>query len=163
MVFPIVGIAFFFLHMRETWKPILLQILGGVIIIGVAISAISNIEGLIESAWELTEEDIQEYINDDDYMFTVACWVVDQQGRWDEYDNQYDGEFAGLLTSYRGGWMEPPTRRAELVKQEIKFVEEIVSNWTQQQKREQVIAHNEFQKAEYDQEYGEVLEDILSK
>jgi len=33
-----------------------------------------NIDEWIDSTlWELTEEDIQEYINDDDYMFTVAC------------------------------------------------------------------------------------------
>lgn len=52
---------------------------------------------------ELTEEEIEEYVKDDNYMFTVEGWFADQSGSLDNSDVQYDSEFANLLSSYRDG------------------------------------------------------------
>jgi len=96
----------------------------------------------------LSEKDISEFMIDSDYMFDVGCWYLDNQGVWDDYDVQYDGEFAGLLPSYNAGWMEPPTKRAEVVKTEMKRVRNLVGNWSVEQKRTQILARHEEQTAE---------------
>lgn len=147
---PFAEVIFFFTHLEDTWRPTVVYILGIVILFGTVFGvAVDTIGDAFD--YELTEEEIQELINDQDYLFDVACWHIDQQGAWDEYDVQYDGEFADSLSSYRNGWMDPPTNRAELVREQIQYVEGLVKSWTEQERREKIIARNDYQKQQFEE------------
>jgi hypothetical protein len=149
MVVPFANIIFFFTHFEESWKPAALYLAGCfVVFIGFFAFGFSAMEHL-EDAWELTEEDIVEYIQDEDYMFGVGCWKVDQTGRWDDYDDDYDGDFANSLTSYKSGWLKPSARRKDLIDEEIAYVEEVVASWTEDEKREYLIEKHDAEMEEW--------------
>jgi len=152
---PFAEVLFFFTHLEDCWKPTLVYVLGVVLLLG----SIFGIAGeFIESGFELTEEDIQSMIHDEDYMFEVGCWHIDQQGLWDEYDVQYDGEFAQLLSNYRNGWMKPPAKRAELVKKEIQRVEKLVAGWNEQERRTELLAYQDHLNAESQETFERIFE-----
>jgi len=124
------------MNLEETWKPTTIYFMGcALLLAGFVVAGIDIWEG----GFELTEEEIEEYVEDDNYMFTVGCWFADQSGRWNDYDVQYDGEFANLLSSYRDGWLKPQTRTAEVVKEEILYVEELVDGWSNDERRSNLI------------------------
>jgi len=86
---------------EKTWKPSTIYLMGCALLLAGFVGAGIHIwEG---GGIELTEEEIEEYVKDDNYMFTVEGWFADQSGSLDNSDVQYDSEFANLLSSYRDG------------------------------------------------------------
>lgn len=152
---PFAEVLFFFTHLEDCWKPALVYVLGGLLVFGCFLGFAG---GFMESAFELTEEDIQSLIQDEQYMFSVGCWQIDRQGLWDEYDVQHDGEFAQLLSNYRDGWMKPPAKRAELVKKETQRVEKLVAGWNEQERRTKLLAREDFLNTESQETFEKVFE-----
>ncbi len=136
----IVALIFFLTHISDTWKPTLMWGLG-LIIIFVSFSGMDD--SAAQNTMALNEVKIAQCIQNDDYMFDVACWVVEQQGRWDQYNDKTDGEFANLLAFYHNNAEKPAAEWAAIVNQEIQYVDSLVASWTPQQRREHVIAYNE--------------------